>query len=159
VIADLSVNHVERYVLLCGHAAFRVEPDYGYDLVMTTYNDRGEVEPGFACFQMKATDHLPLLQDGKTISWTISRRDLKLWLSELFPVILVVYDGQRDKAYWLAVQEYFSGGRTADVFAAGEWINLRVPARNRINRQAVERIAQHKRQIHQQLLGRENLHG
>ena len=38
-------------------------------------------------------DSLPRLANGQTIAWGISRRDLKLWLAEAYPVILVVYDG------------------------------------------------------------------
>jgi hypothetical protein len=42
VIADLSVNFVERQVLLCGYTVERVWHDYGYDLFLFTYNARGE---------------------------------------------------------------------------------------------------------------------
>lgn len=65
VIADLSVNHVERQVLLAGHAIQRVQSDYGYDLLMFTYNEQGEVEPGMVFFQAKATDYLPRLSDRR----------------------------------------------------------------------------------------------
>jgi len=46
IIADLSVNHVERYVLLCGYSVERVEYDYGFDLVIFTYDANGEIENG-----------------------------------------------------------------------------------------------------------------
>ena len=46
VIADLSVNFVERQVLLCGHTVERVRADYGYDLLLSTYDPKGEVETG-----------------------------------------------------------------------------------------------------------------
>jgi hypothetical protein len=38
VIADLSINHVERQLLLCGCSVERVYHDYGYDLTMTSFN-------------------------------------------------------------------------------------------------------------------------
>ena len=44
VIADLSVNHVERFVLLCGHTVERVLHDYGIDLLLYTYDGNGESE-------------------------------------------------------------------------------------------------------------------
>lgn len=44
VIADLSVNHVERFILRCGWAAQRMSPDYGIDLYMETYGENGEFE-------------------------------------------------------------------------------------------------------------------
>jgi hypothetical protein len=85
VLADLSINYVERQVLLCGGAVVRNPVDYGYDLILFSFNPRGEVEGGYAFFQVKATDNLPLLADGKTVSWVISRRDLLLWLDEVCP--------------------------------------------------------------------------
>jgi hypothetical protein len=104
VLADLSINYVERQVLLCGCSVQRVHSDYGYDLMMSTYNAQGEIEGGIVFFQVKATDHLPVLADGKAIAWSISRRDLRLWFNEAYPVILVVYAGPDDRAYWLHVQ-------------------------------------------------------
>src|SRR5436309_12848243 len=94
VLADLSINYLERQVLLCGCCVQRMHSDYGYDLVMSTFNANGEIEAGIVYFQVKATDNLPLLADGKAVSWVVSRRDLRLWLGETFPVILVVYDGR-----------------------------------------------------------------
>lgn len=38
VIADLGVNYVERQVLLSGFTVQRFFPDYGIDLVLTTFN-------------------------------------------------------------------------------------------------------------------------
>jgi len=46
VLADLSINHVDRQVLMCGFSVERVQHDYGYDLTMSTYSDIGELEPG-----------------------------------------------------------------------------------------------------------------
>lgn len=46
IIADLSANHVERYILRCGFSVERVQHDYGIDLVLFTYNSDGEIEPG-----------------------------------------------------------------------------------------------------------------
>ncbi len=44
IIADLSANHVEKYVLLCGYSVERVVHDYGVDLLLYTYTEAGEVE-------------------------------------------------------------------------------------------------------------------
>ncbi len=41
VIADQSVNHVERFIIDEGHTAQRMEKDYGYDLVLMTYDEQG----------------------------------------------------------------------------------------------------------------------
>ena len=58
VIADLSVNYLERLVLRCGWTVERSRHDYGIDLYMHTYNANGEVENGWIRFQVKATDRL-----------------------------------------------------------------------------------------------------
>lgn len=34
IIADLSMNHVERLIFRCGYSAERIEHDYGTDLVI-----------------------------------------------------------------------------------------------------------------------------
>jgi len=108
VLADLSINFVERQILLRGFAVNRMESDYGIDLLMRTYEQEGAVESGHVLFQVKATDSLQLIQDGRSIACRIEVADLKAWQDEWMPVILVLYDGQRDKGYWLYVQQYLN---------------------------------------------------
>jgi hypothetical protein len=91
----------------------------GYSLLsltMATYNRRGEFEPESVYIQVKATDRLTTLSGGERISWPLSRRDLKLWLAETYPVILIVYDGEKDQAYWLHVQPYILAGGMRELF-------------------------------------------
>jgi hypothetical protein len=147
VLADLSINYVERQVLLCGGTVLRFSSDYGYDLMMTSFNDRGEVESGNIFFQVKATDDLPLLSEGKTISWVISRRDLLLWLDEVCPVILVVYDGIRDRAYWLHIQAYFARRPTAELFLVGQTVNVHLRLSHRLNGRTVREIVRRKNAV------------
>lgn len=153
VLADLSINFVERQVLLCQFSVDRVQHDYGYDLTMATYNNAGEVEAGAVYIQVKATDQLSRIAGGKTISWPVSRRDLKLWLEETYPVILVVYDGQKDKAYWIHVQAYFSDRRTAELFSGAETVSVHMPIGNRLNPRAIQKIARCKNDVHKKLRG------
>jgi len=75
VIADLSVNHVERFILRCGFSVERVFHDYGLDLYMSTYDSAGEAENGMVLFQLKATDHLKLRADGEALLLRIERTD------------------------------------------------------------------------------------
>lgn len=159
VLADLSINHVERQVLLCGFSVDRVQHDYGYDLTMSTYrDDTGELEPGSVYIQVKATDRLPRHADGRTIPWLISRRDLKLWLAETYPVILVVYDGQKDRAYGISVQRYVTGPRTPELFTAGETITVHIPVASRFNRRAIRAIARDKNILQARLRGEGHAH-
>jgi Domain of unknown function (DUF4365) len=151
VLADLGINHVERQVLLCGFSVDRVQHDYGYDLTMATYSDTGEFEPGGVYIQVKSTDRLPRLAGGKTIPWLVSRRDLKLWLAETYPVILVVYDGENDKAYWIHIQAYLSGRRTPELFTGGETLSVHIPMVNRFNPRAIRAIARDKNVLQAQL--------
>ena len=58
VIADQSVHHVEGFILDEGHTAQRLERDYGYDLLLFTYDEQGYVEPGFLFLQFKAAEAL-----------------------------------------------------------------------------------------------------
>jgi len=110
-LADLSVNHVERLILLQGHTVERVQHDYGYDLIMRTFdyeNDtarlRGAAEAGHVYFQLKATLNMRLIDKGATIAQSIERRHLMLWQEEIMPVIIVVCDALEECAYWLSVQ-------------------------------------------------------
>ncbi len=41
VIADQSVNYVERFIIDEGHTVQRLAPDYGYDLIPFTYDEEG----------------------------------------------------------------------------------------------------------------------
>ena len=150
VIADLGVHHVEGPILRCGFCVERVVHDYGLDLYMTTYTPGGQAESDWVLFQVKATDRLPLVSAGAIVSWPVSRRDLKLWLPEAYPVVLVVYDGQKDKAYWLSIHDYFADQPSAVLFAAGEWINVHIPLSNRLDRRFIRKIARTKNEIHRQ---------
>lgn len=76
VIADLSVNHVERLVLRCGWTVERKRYDYGIDLIMDTYNANGEVENNRILLQLKATDSLRRSADGTVLPVRLEWRDL-----------------------------------------------------------------------------------
>src|ERR1700722_18996461 len=102
VIADRSVNHVERFILEEGHTAQRLEKDYGYDLLMFTFDEQGYVEPALVWFQLKATDSLSAVESHYVFD--LDLRDYNLWMLEEWPVILVLYDASRRRAYWLPVQ-------------------------------------------------------
>jgi len=76
VIADLSVNHVERYILRCGWVGRRMNPDYGIDLYMETYNNQGEIENEGVWFQLRATDTLMVVAKRHAIAVRMEWRDL-----------------------------------------------------------------------------------
>lgn len=115
IIADLSVNHIERFVLLCGHTIEKISSDYGYDLILYTYTSEGELENGNIYIQVKATDNIRFISNGQAASFSLKKKDLNTWLAEPLPVILILYDAVRNRAYWLYVQEYFESVRDFDI--------------------------------------------
>lgn len=142
IIADLSVNYVERQVLLCGYTVERVRSDYGYDLLLFTYDTNGERETGEVYLQIKATDALSMLKNGKVITWRLLQSDLASWLYSSIPVILIVYDAEEDNAYWLYFQRYFQTLPGFNLFASGKTVTVRIPKSEMLDVESVRRFAQ-----------------
>ena len=140
IIADLSVNHVEKFVLQCGWTVHRFSPDYGLDLLLTTFNRRGEIENGDVRLQIKATDSIKLTSARDAIGVRLEWRDLVYWLNEPLPVILVVYDAKADRAWWLYLQETLRArGRQVPSRAVAS-LTVNVPLANVLDAQAVRRF-------------------
>lgn len=163
-IADLSINHVERFILRQGYTAERVQSDYGYDLVMRTFDygtdvtrTRGAFENGVIYFQFKATDSLNVLEDGRTISIPIWRRHLQLWRTEPMPVILIVYDAQTEQAYWHYVQRHLQVANMT-VRPEQQEVALHVFMDDVVNTEAVETWRQYKTAVLQRIAEGGNLH-
>jgi hypothetical protein len=153
VIADLSVNFVERQVLLSGHTAERTRHDYGYDLMLTTYDTNGEPESGEVRLQIKATDSLPVLKGNGKVSWRIERSDLARWMNDPFPVILAVYDAQTETAYWLYVQRHFQAQSNFSLFTAGRTVTVHIPVTNVLDLAAIRQFAQFRDAVNRQYRG------
>jgi hypothetical protein len=69
VLADLSVNYVERQALLCGFSVERVVHDYGIDLLLSTYSRGGVIQNGYVALQLKATDSPQRVANGSAMSY------------------------------------------------------------------------------------------
>src|SRR5262249_11878640 len=126
ILEDLSVHHVEGHVLRCGWVVERTLHDYGIDLELHTFDRSGQVQAGDVLLQVKATQRLRLRGSATFFSFRIDRSDLILWLSEVCPVILVIYEGRRDVAYWLYVQSYIRRLKGFNLFAAKETVTLHI---------------------------------
>jgi hypothetical protein len=135
VIADLSVNYVERFVIQEGHTAQRVEKDYGYDLLLFTYDEQGYAEPGLACLQLKAAETLQVV--GSDYVCELDIRDYHLWMMEEMPIILILFDASRCRAYWLSIQHYFREGPARQPKKGAKTVRVRVPKRQVLNRRAI----------------------
>jgi len=151
IIADLSVNYVERFVLLCGHSIEKFTSDYGYDLIICTYNDNGELENGNIYVQLKATDSIRRIAGGQSVSFSLEKKDLLTWLSEPLPVILIVYDAAKDCAYWLYIQEYFENIKNFDIKKVKKYQNVSIPVRNCVNRSSVRKFVKFKKNVLRQI--------
>jgi hypothetical protein len=138
IIADLSVNHVEKHILQCGWTVHRFNPDYGLDLLMNTFNLRGEIENGDVRLQIKATDSIKVVANRAAIAVRLEWRHVVYWLNERLPVILVVYDAKSDRAWWLhlndALREQGRPGRS------GASLTVYVPQANILNAKAVRQF-------------------
>ena len=109
VIADMSANFLERQVLLRGHRLICIpeESDYdGTDAFMRTHNPSTTyAEPGQIDFQLKATDHLKLVNNGMNVTCRVDTSHLHFWYWQTFhPFVLILYDAQKHRAFWLDVK-------------------------------------------------------
>jgi hypothetical protein len=144
VIADLSVHYVEGFILAEGHTAQRLDRDYGYDLLLTTYDEQGYVEPGLLLLQLKATETLQTV--GPASVFDLDIRDYNLWMLEEIPVILILFDAARKRAYWLDVQRYFREDENRCPKKGTKTVRVRVPMRQAVSRRAIAAMRKLKRE-------------
>src|SRR5262249_3229423 len=135
VIADQSVNYVERFIIDEDHTAQRLERDYGYDLLLFTYDDQGYAEPGVAFLQLKASE--TLTPSGSHYVYDLDIRDYHLWMAEDAPVVLVLFDSTRRRAYWLHVQPFFRNDASRRPRTGARTVRVHVSSRQAISRRGV----------------------
>ena len=112
IIEDLGFNHVERHILLAGYILRRFsQNDYGYDGMIDTFNEEGEAQSLSFMFQLKSTDNIQQSRENDTFTFDLSKRDLELWLNSVNPVILILFDAQKEVAYFIDLQSYFKKNR------------------------------------------------
>lgn len=151
-IEALGHNHVERFVLLRGHTADEPRPDYGYDIVITTFDykgaadfRRGEIENGSIYVQLKSTDTMKTARkDSAQISFSLKRRHLIYWINEPLPVILIVYSVPDKQGYWLHMQPYLKSGEFSMPPAMQEEVTVHLSRNAVVNEDAVETFRQYK---------------
>ena len=143
VIADQSVNYVERFIIDEGHTAQRLERDYGYDLLLFTYDGQGYAEPGVAFLQLKASESFT--QSGSGYAFDLDIRDYNLWMVENSPVFLVLFDARRRRAYWLHVQPHFRNDASRQPRQGAKTVRVVVSRRRAISRRGVARMRELKR--------------
>jgi hypothetical protein len=146
VIADMSVNFLERQALRRGHRLIRIpeESDYdGTDALLRTHDPRTTfAEPGQVDFQLKATDQLRFADEGQSVTCQVEMAHLHFRYWQTFhPFILVLYDARRHRAFWLDVKQWVDAHRPEfeDRREQGKQkITLRIPIKNRLTLGAID---------------------
>src|SRR5688572_19546034 len=109
VIGEMGINFLERQVLRRGHQLKRVtEPEYGTDALMLHFSlDSREIENGWVEFQVKSADEPNFVENGAFIACRVEVAHVHYWCWEVsHPFILVSYDAQRHRAFWVEMQSY-----------------------------------------------------
>jgi hypothetical protein len=151
VLADKSVNHVERFIIDEGHTSQSFSRDYGYDLLVSTYNGEGYLEPGSIYLQLKAAESLKRV--GSAYVFDVDIRDYNLWTLERSPVILILFDASRRRAYWLHIQDLIRQSLEHSPKKGAKTVRVHVPGRQGVNRRAVAKWRELKWQARGRMIG------
>ena len=130
IIEDLGINHVERQILYAGYTLYRyTHNDYGYDGIITTFSENGEVENTQIHIQLKSTDTMKYTADKQFFACDVSKRDLELWCFSDITVILVLYDAQKEIAYYMDVLEFYKKDGI-DLDKIRKFVRLKIPVKD-----------------------------
>jgi Domain of unknown function (DUF4365) len=102
---------------------------------MWTFDERGFVEPGSIYFQCKASESFG--EQATECMFDLDIRDYNLWMREKEPVILILYDASKRKAYWLAIQQYFQDNADRRPQKAAKTVRVRISRKRFVNQGAI----------------------
>jgi hypothetical protein len=151
IIVAQSVNHVERFLIDKGHTAERLANDYGYDLILYTYDEEGYAEEGSLYLQLKASEKLK--PSGEYFVFDIDLRDYTRWTREPMPVILILFEASTRRAYWVYIQRYFAENLSRRPRHEAKRVRVRVPKRQVVNGAAIQTLRTYKQAVLNQLEG------
>jgi hypothetical protein len=144
IIEDLGFNYVERQVLLAGYTVERIKYDYGYDGYLQTFNGNGELEAGNVFMQLKSTDNLKLIEKEQTsIVFDLAIRDLEVWLMGNGMMLLVLYDAQLERAFFVDLKDYFAENRY-DRINARKFVRIYIPLTNILDSISLKKLRELK---------------
>jgi hypothetical protein len=155
-IAAQSQNYVERFIVRSGFTCQVVSQDYGYDLLMFTYDSDGYVETGVVFIQLKAKAKAVVTPRG--IAMRMDIRDYQYWVDEPLPVFLIVYDVSGDRGYWLYVQEYFQTDPARRPRPGAKTVRVYVPQQNEVGFSFVQYARSRKANVLRQMRERMDHH-
>lgn len=104
VIAAMSFHHLGFLVASAGYTYEGFEADYGFDVLINTFDSHQQIENGVIYLQLKATDRPQRAQGG--YRFRVSTKDALYWAGNTDPVYLVLYDVAADKAVALHFQRH-----------------------------------------------------
>ena len=84
-----------------------------FEWPLTTFSETGEIENFYLVFQLKSTDFIQLSIINESFVFDLSKRDLELWLYNPTPVLLILFDAQKEIAYYIDLQAYFKKNRVS----------------------------------------------
>jgi len=151
IIAEFSTNHLEYFVLLCGFSIEHIEKDYGYDLEMYSYNNNGEVENGIVYLQLKSTDNIERYERKEYFSYQVEKAHLEIWLNEPMPVIIVLFDAEKEIAYWTYIQAYFEEKCISLETINQETFTIHFEKKNIVNTKAIMKWKEYKDNVLSQI--------
>ena len=140
IIEDLGLNHIEKQILLSGNVLNRNSgSDYGYDGMVDTFDEQGQVDNINFMFQLKSTDFIELSPQKGGFIVDLSKRDLELWLKSRLPVLLILYDAQAEIAYFVDLQAYFNENRLL-LENVRKFVRIFLPPTSVFNKEAVKEL-------------------
>ena len=140
LIEDLGFNHIERQILYAGFTIQRqTHNDYGYDGLVYTFNEQGEVYPFNFHIQLKSTDNIQKLKKKDVFHFDLSKRDLELWLMDTTKLLIVLYDAQQEIAYFVDLQAYFKENGTV-LQTIKKYFRINIPITNVFVSQAIKQL-------------------
>lgn len=74
---------------------------------------------------------------GDALVDDVDIRDYNLWVREVSPVVLILYDATSEVAYWLPIQRYFKEPATRPRKRGAKTVRIRVPLKNALTRPAI----------------------
>jgi hypothetical protein len=69
------------------------------------------------------------------------------------PVILILFDASRKRAYWVCVQSYFSDDAARLPKKGAKTVRVRAPKRQVVNRRAIAKMRDLKREARSRAIG------
>ncbi len=138
IIEDQARNHIERFVLDRGHRAGRKRPEYGYHLRITTFDEEGYEENSSVLVWLKAKEEFDDSPKKGFVSIDINMKYYNLWIDELDPVFVILYDARKRRAYWVYLQAYFKEHPSRRPKESARKFALRVPLANQFCEDTVD---------------------